>query len=215
MKKILILLFFITTFSFGQSSYYSPITEKQYNRIISGTEFYSGQVQLKDDNWYKGWIARFPDSNTLRFRALEDSTYTYTLTNKDVKSFVYILEDSFPKFVFKELPKGHYVFPLRDEKVIALEQIILGKLNLYIYKSVRDVNYLNAFLQTKHEYQMILDFFIEKNGELFFVTDFEQDLKYLINDNEKLYEQYKKTKKERQFWEYTEYINIIIQYNEQ
>lgn len=188
--------------------FYSPITEKQYNKIVIGDLFYEGQIQLIDGTWHKGKIARIPDSNKLRFKSNEDTVRVFTLSDKYVQSFCYNLVDSFPMFIFKEIP----VTKKKSEKII-VEAIILGELNLYIDKTVEKITYKNQFLQTKNEFQMLINFYVEKNNQIYYMEDFEKDLVYLIRDKELIYDSYRKTKKNRRYDDFKDYINVIIQYN--
>ncbi len=190
-------------------TYYSEISEKQYNKISIGDYFYEGQIQLTDGSWHKGWISRFPDSNKLRFRTIEDSTHIFLLTNKLVKSFSYNLKDSIPQFIFKEIPVTKHRSELK-----AIELLIKGDLDLYVYKTVKEVRYTNGLLQTKYEYQMLTSFYIEKNGELILMENFERDLSYLIKDKQEFYDHYRTTKKNRRSREFKHYINTVIKYNE-
>ena len=203
-----ILLLLFSCKAYGQE-YYAEISENQYNKITMGDLFYEGQIQLTDGTWHKGWIARFPDSNKLRFRTIEDSVKVFTLTNKFVKSFCYHLEDSFPKFVFKDIP-----ITKRRSELKAIEILIKGDLDLYVYKTVSEIQYTNGFLQRKYEYQMLTSFYIEKNDELILMENFENDLAYLIKDKQEVYDHYRKTKKERRDRDYKHYINAVIKYNE-
>lgn len=209
---LLVIFLLISTKAHAQeSAYYSPISEKQYNKIAMGDMFYEGQIQLTDGTWHKGWLARFPDSNQLRFRSLDDSTHVFTLTSKYVKSFTYNIKDTIPFFVFKEVP-----LKKRRPELIAIEIIIKGELTLYIHKTVRKIGYWNHFFQNKYEFQMLMDFYVEKNGELYKMEDFERDLAYLIKDKEDVFDFYKKTKKLRRKndYHYKSYINTITHYNE-
>jgi hypothetical protein len=189
--------------------YYSPISENQYNKIAMGDLFYEGQIQLTDGTWHKGWIARFPDSNRLRFRAKDDSIHIFMLTNKIVKSFCYNLKDSTPKFIFKDIP-----ITKRRSETKAIEYLIAGDINLYIHKTVQKITYTNGLLQKKYEYHMLVDFYLEKDGELHHIKDFERDLSYLIRDKKDFFDYYRKTKKERRDRIYSDYINMVIKYNE-
>ena len=211
MKKIIILLvlFVMTIATSNAQTFYSEISEKQYNKIVSGDLFYPGQVQLTDGNWYKGWIARFPDSNRIRFRPIEDSVQVFLLTNQYVKSFTYNINDSIPQFIFREIPISK-----RRSKVEAIELLIHGELNLYIHKSVEEVTYTNALLKMKSEFQMLMDFYVEKDGILYYMEDFERNLSYLIRDKEEVFNHYRETKKQRKGDIYNPYIDIIIEYNE-
>jgi len=205
---ITMLLFLAILNPCNAQKFYSEISEKQYNRIVSGDLFYEGQVQLTDGNWYKGWIARFPDSNKLRFRSEEDSMQIHLLTNKYVKSFAYDLNDTFPIFVFKEIP-----ITKRRSETKAIELLVAGDINLYIYKTVEKITYTNTWLQKKTEYQMLVEFYLEKDGELYYMEDFERDLSYLIRDKEEFYDSYRKTRKNRRDRDYRDYINVVIAYN--
>ena len=81
LKIFLIIIAVLVLFNAGADAqtYYSEISENQYNKIIMGDLFYEGQIQLTDGTWHKGWIARFPDSNKLRFRTIEDTTRIFLL----------------------------------------------------------------------------------------------------------------------------------------
>jgi len=210
MKNLLIILALLFGSVANAQIFYSPITEMQYNKITSGNAFYEGQVQLTDGNWYKGWVARFPDSNKLRFRSKDDSVRIHVLTDKYVKAFCYNLNDTIPLFVFREVPVTK-----RKTKKIALELITTGDINLYVHKWVEQPE--TPFLPfSKAYYQMLLEFYIEKDGVFLDVRDFEYDLARFINDKEEVFNQYKATKKERRKNDgnYRYYINTIIKYNE-
>ena len=206
---LLLILIFCTVMACSGQAFYSEISEKQYNKIMIGDLFYEGQIQLTDGTWHKGWISRFPDSNRLRFRAADDSVHIFMLTNKIVKSFIYNLEDSVPKFVFKEIPINR-----RRSETKAIEYLIGGDIDLYVHKTVEKITYTNGFLQKKYEYHMLVHFYLEKDGELHYIEDFEKDLSYLVRDKEDFYDYYRKTKKERRDRDYKDYINAVIKYNE-
>ena len=61
---------------------------------------------------------------------------------------------------------------------------------------------------------MLKSFYVEKNDELQLMEDFERDLAYLIKDKEDVYDEYRKTKKQRRDRRFTHYINAVIKYNE-
>ena len=61
---------------------------------------------------------------------------------------------------------------------------------------------------------MLTSFYIEKNGELILMENFERDLSYLIKDKQEFYDHYRKTKKNRRSREFKHYINTVIKYNE-
>jgi hypothetical protein len=190
--------------------FYSPISEKQYNKIVSGDLFYEGQVQLIDGNWYKGWVARFPDSNQLRFRSVDDSMKVHVLTDEYVKSFCYNLDDTIPKFVFKEIPVTR-----KRTKKIALELITTGDINLYVHKWVEQPE-MPFMPFSKAYHQMLFEFYVEKGDIFLDIRDFEYDLAKLIKDKEEVFNEYKATKKHRKRSDenYRYYINTIIKYNE-
>lgn len=204
-----ILLVFLVLSSTKAQMYFSDITEKQYNKIMSGNAFYEGQVQLTDGSWHKGWIARFPNSNRLRFRSVEDSMHVHLLTDKYVNSFCYTLEDTFPRFVFKEMP-----FLNKKTDKIAIEAITLGDINMYVYRTVQKTKFYNHFFQKKEEHLMTTEFFLEKDGKLYDVNNLEREVGLLIKDKKEVFDFYKKTKKIRDSDDYRAYINTIIYYNE-
>lgn len=206
---ITFILLFGIALSCSAQIYISEISENQYNKISIGDYFYEGQIQLTDGSWHQGWISRFPDSNRLRFRSYDDSTQIFLLTNKYVKSFSYNLKDSIPQFVFKQIPINK-----RRSETKAIELLIKGDITLYVYKTVEKISYTNGLLQRKHEYQMLTSFYLEKDGELHLMEDFESDLYYLIKDKREYSEQYRKTKKKRRDRKFTHYINAVIAYNE-
>jgi hypothetical protein len=208
----LIFLFMLSVFLLNitkAQTYYSEITETQYNKIVTGELYYEGRVQLTDGIWYDGWIARFPNSNKLRFRSVDDSIKVHILTDKYVKSFSYILDDSLPTFVFKKIH-----LTKRRAETKAIELLAVGEINLYLYKTVEKIESYNLLLKNKPIYNMLMDFYVEKNGILYKMKDFEDDLEELIKDKETIYTLYKQTKIMRKGGEFKEYINIILKYNE-
>lgn len=207
----LILLFGIAIASNAQIKV-TEISEKHYTNITSGNLFYEGRVQLIDGIWYNGWIARFPDSNTIKFRPQEDSLQVLILKGKYINAFAYQLKDSIPYFVFKDIPVKY-----KKSQKIAVELLTGGEINLYVYKSVRKVEYYNSFLQKKYEYQMWYDFYLEKDNKLYVVDDLKNDLGKLIKDKEEVYVEYKdmwsrKNRKNRN--DYIKFINGVNLYNE-
>ena len=204
-------LFFICVFSFfsarGQEYYYD-IPEKQYYKIVSGNNFYEGQIQLIDNSWHKGWVARFPDSNIFRFRSIDDSIKVWTMDNEFVKSIIYNLNDTFPHYTYKKIP-------LTDKKteLKLVEVITMGKLNLYLHKWVEKYEKTN-FAFSKSHYKIEMQFYVEKNLVMYRMDEFESELVNLIKDNKELYKKYKDSKAQRKNVDYVPYITIINNYNE-
>ena len=202
-----ILVLFSTTKSSGQI-YYGDLTKEEYNKILSGNSFYPAKVLLHDGTTHEGFVARFPESNVIRFKETMDADRVYSLTERHVKAFKYGLEEyNYPTFVFINLDTRRNKTEIR-----AVEMVSNGDITIYQYTWIElpDVPWLPF---SGSNYTLNLQFYLKKDDELYRIDDFRKEIVTLIKDKEEVFIEYKRQKIKKTN-DYKPFIRIIKLYNE-
>lgn len=207
MKKILLISALITIFNYVNAQiYYSEISEERYYKIASGTHFHPAKILFHDGEIQEGFVARFSDSSTIRFRkTMDKDANVKTYNEKDIKSFIYGLEKyNYPQFVYKNIGRK------KENKIRPLKIISRGTINIYGYGWAEPPNFLvNPHIRS-HTLNMV--YYLEKDGDMYGMWHFKRDIVPLIKDNEEVFIEYKKIKHREA--KPDDYINIVNLYNE-
>lgn len=188
--------------------YYGDITKERYKKIVSGNSFYPAKILYHDNSIEEGFVARFPDSNVIRFKkTMETDVRTQTLTERHVKSFIYGLKEySYPQFVYIDIN-----IRKKKVKIRPVEVVIRGDIIVYMYTWV-DVPDAPMISFSKEHYSLNIQFYLEKDNNLYRMNDFKANIIPLIKDKEEVFMNYKK-QKIRNSDNYKPFIEIIKLYN--
>jgi hypothetical protein len=186
--------------------FYSEISKERYNKITSGNSYQKAKVLYHDGTIEEGFVARIPDSSIIRFReSMEKGTPTKTLTERHVASFMYGLPKfEYPQFVYKDIDIRE-----RKTKIRPVEIVSKGKIMIYKYTWVE---FQGGPLTLSSTYTYNLNVFLEKDGIMYRMDNFKDDVVPLIKDKKEVFMEYKKIKHRKA--DYGEYINIVNLYNE-
>lgn len=221
MKKkniiLAILIAFILLFGIALSCsaqiYYSDISKKEYNKIVSGQMFYPAKVLYNNDSVAEGFVARFNNSDLIRFRKSMDDDNIKTLSPRHIKAFMYgNPEWDYPQYVFKNIDMTK---KKKRPKIRALEVVSKGDIMIYIHKWVEEPD-MPMLPFSKAYCSVNTLFYLEKDGVMYEINDWNQHMEDLIEDKEEVFMEYKKNyrKEYRDTSDFKNFVNLINFYNE-
>ncbi len=157
--------------------YENIVPDSTYHKIASGNMFYKATIKLNDSSKYSGYIARISDSNVIRFKFAMWSNDVYTMTDKKVASFTYLVEEfDYPKYIYKDISTSS-----SNRKIRPVEVIEEGKIDIYAHKWADNEC---CIIFTK--------FYFEKNNSIYSGYNIKENIKDLIKENKIVYKEFKK-----------------------
>lgn len=212
-KKLFIKVIFIIGFAFLLLSnaksqiYYSELTEENYYKILSGNWFFPATIELTDNSTHECFIARYPDSDRIRVKPIEDTTRIVVMTHKYVKSFTYNICGINARHVYVDID-----YRKNKTKMRPVEVLDTGRINIYVYRWVETPEISHIPFSKKTYFQLYEQFYLEKDGNIFPMDDFGKDIREFIDDNDEIYIPFKKEKIYKND-AYEPYLLVIKLYN--
>ena len=136
-KKLIIEVIFVIVVTFLLISrtraqiYYSDLTEENYYKILSGNWFFPSTIELTDNSTHECYIARYPDSDRIRVKPMEDTTQIIVMNHEYIKSFTYNICGINAKHIYVDIDYNKNRVKLRPVEVLDT-----GRINIYIYRWV-------------------------------------------------------------------------------